>query len=158
VYNNHCGGITFTVDTLQEAARCMNLGIYLGGRKHRVFSFTRSRADDLCYNCSVWGHLERSCCASPRCGICSEHHRTDHHPNARTGNQKTKCPNCNGNNRVDHSCCPVQARAIEQENNQRQDTTSGKDQRSKAGYGLQTRVNSAEQLRRAPRSSRPGRQ
>jgi hypothetical protein len=37
--HNHCGGITFTVDRWQEAARCMNLGIYLGGRKHRLFGF-----------------------------------------------------------------------------------------------------------------------
>jgi hypothetical protein len=136
----------------------MNLGIYLGGRKHRVFAFTRSRADDLCNNCSAWGHLERSCCASPRCRICSEHHRTDHHPIVRNGKRKTKCPNCNGNHRVDHSCCPVKARAIEKENNKRQNTTIGKYVRSKVDRGLKKRVNRTEKLRGAPRSSGPGHQ
>jgi hypothetical protein len=88
LHHNHRGGITFTVHTPQEAARCMNLGIYLGGRKHCVFSFTRSRADDLCNSCSAWGHLERSYCASPRCGICSEHHRTDDPPMLITENKR----------------------------------------------------------------------
>jgi hypothetical protein len=156
LHHNHRGGITFTVDTPQEAARCMNLGIYLDGRKHRVFAFTRSRADDLCNNCSAWGHLERSCYASPWCGICSEHHRTDHYPSVHNGKQKTKCPNCNGNHRVDYICCPVRARAIEKENNKSQNTTSGKDRRSKVDCGLKKRVNSAEKLRGAPRSSAPG--
>jgi hypothetical protein len=44
--HNHRGGITFTVETPQEAARCINLGIYLNGRKHRVFVYTRSQADN----------------------------------------------------------------------------------------------------------------
>jgi hypothetical protein len=61
--HNHRGGILFTVGTPQEAARCINLGIYLNGRKHRVFVYTRSRADDLCTHCSAWGHLERTCSA-----------------------------------------------------------------------------------------------
>jgi hypothetical protein len=85
--HNHRGGITFTVDTPQEAARCMNLGIVLTGRKHRVFAYTRSRADDLCSNCSAWGHLERNCTAIPRCGICSEGHRKDRHPDVERGKQ-----------------------------------------------------------------------
>jgi hypothetical protein len=83
--HNHRGGITFTVDTPQEAARCMNLGIFLSGRRHRVFAYTRSRADDLCSNCSAWGHLERHCTATPLCGICSEGHRTDRHPDIGRG-------------------------------------------------------------------------
>jgi hypothetical protein len=74
--HNHRDGITFTVDT-QEAARCMNLGIFLNGRKYRVFAYTKSRADDLCLNCSAWGNLERNCAATPRCGICSEGHCID---------------------------------------------------------------------------------
>jgi hypothetical protein len=51
--HNHRGGILFTVGTPQEAARCMNLGIYFNRRKHRVFIYTRSRADDLCTHCSA---------------------------------------------------------------------------------------------------------
>jgi hypothetical protein len=72
--HNHHGGITFTVDTPQEAARCMNLGIVLSGRKHCVLAHTRLRADDLCSSSSAWGHLERNCTATPRCGTCSEGH------------------------------------------------------------------------------------
>jgi hypothetical protein len=53
--HNHRGRITFTVEIPQEAAQCINLGIYLNGRKHRVFVYTRSQADDLCTNCSTWG-------------------------------------------------------------------------------------------------------
>jgi hypothetical protein len=54
LHHNHRGGIKLTVDTPQEAAWCMNLGIYLGGRKHHEFAFPRSRADDLCNYCSAW--------------------------------------------------------------------------------------------------------
>jgi hypothetical protein len=146
------------VDTPQEAAQCMNPGIYLDGRKHRAFAFTQSRANDLYNNCSACGHLERSCYASPRCGICSEHRRTDHHPSIHNGKQKTKCPNSNRNHRIDYIRCPVRARAIEKKNNKSQNTTSGKDRRSKVDCGLKKRVNSVEKLRRAPRSSGPGRQ
>jgi hypothetical protein len=111
--HNHRGRITFTVDTPQEAARCMNLGIFLSGRKHRVFAYTRSRADDLCSNCSTCSHLERNCTATPRCGICSEGHRTDRHPDIRKGNNKFRCPNCGGNHQVTHSSCLARVIACE---------------------------------------------
>jgi hypothetical protein len=38
--HNHRGGILFTISTPQEAARCMNLGIYLNGQKYREFVYT----------------------------------------------------------------------------------------------------------------------
>jgi hypothetical protein len=98
--HNHRGGITFTGDTPQEAARCMNLGIYLNGRKHRVFAYTRSRAYDLCSNCSAWGHLERNCTASLWCGIWGEGYRTDRHPGLRGGKNKFRCPNGGGTHQV----------------------------------------------------------
>jgi hypothetical protein len=82
---NHRGGITFTVDTPQEAVRYMNLRILCSGRKHRIFVSTRSRADDLRFNCSAWGNRERNCIAIPRSGICSEGHRTDRHPDIQKG-------------------------------------------------------------------------
>jgi hypothetical protein len=102
--HNHRGGITFTVETPQEAARCIDLGIYLNGRKHRVFAYTRSQADDLCTNCSTWGHQERT--------LYSLSHDVEYavrgtgphrHPNIRNGKNKFRCPNCSGNHQVHHS-------------------------------------------------------
>jgi hypothetical protein len=103
--HNHRGRITFSVDTPQEAAWCMNLGIDLGGRQHREFASTRLRADNLCIYCSAWGHLERNCTASQRCGICSGKHGTNDRANLRNGKTKVVCPNCGGNHGVDHSSC-----------------------------------------------------
>jgi hypothetical protein len=111
--HNHRGGITFTVETPQEAARCINLGIYLNCRKHRVFVYTRPQADDLCTNCSTWGHQEGNCTASARCGICSDGHRTDRHPNIGNGKNTFRCLNCSGNHQVYHSSCPATPAAIQ---------------------------------------------
>jgi hypothetical protein len=110
--HNHSGGLTLTVETTQEAAPCINLGIYLNGRKHRVVVYTRSQADGLCINCSMWGPQERNCTASARCGICSDGHRTDHHANIRNGMNKFRCPNCSGNHQVHHSSYPARAAAV----------------------------------------------
>ena len=79
--HNHRGGVLFSVETPQEAAKCMNLGIFINGKKHRVHAFTPAQADDLCFNCSTWGHLERNCRAgtNSRCSECSANHRSDKH-------------------------------------------------------------------------------
>jgi hypothetical protein len=155
--HNHRGGITFTVDTPQEAARCMNLGIVLSGRKHRVFAYTRSRADDLCSNCSAWGHLERNCTDTPRCGTCSEGHRTDRHPDIRKGKNKFRCPNCGGNHQVTHGSCLARVIACEkQENRSEGASENAKGQQSttqKEGKNRRT-----QKKRGAPRSAGPGRQ
>jgi hypothetical protein len=154
---NHRGGITFTVDTPQEAARCMNLGIVLGGRKHCVFAYTRSRADDLCSNCSAWGHLERNCTATRRCGTCSEGHRTDRHPDIRKGKNKFRCPNCGGNHQVTHGSCLARVIACEkQENRSEGASENAKGQQSTTQKeGKNRRI---QKKRGAPRSSGPGRQ
>jgi hypothetical protein len=155
--HNHRGGITFTVDTPQEAARCMNLGIFLSGRKHRVFAYTRSRADDLCSNCSAWGHLERNCTATPRCGTCSEGHRTDRHPDIRKGKNKFRCPNCGGNHQVTHGSCLARVIACEKQENRSEggsENAKGQ-QRTTQKDGKNRRT---QKKRGVPRSSGPGRQ
>jgi hypothetical protein len=95
----------------------MNLVIYLNGRKHRVFAYTRSRADDLCTNCSAWGYQERNCTSLSQCGMCSDGHHTDYHPSLRNGKNKVKWPNCGGNHKVYDSSCQVRAAAIEKQGN-----------------------------------------
>jgi hypothetical protein len=156
--HNHRGGILFTVGTPQEAARCMNLGIYLHGRKHRVFVYTRSRADDLCTHCSAWGHLERTCGALPRCGSCSGNHRTDQHIDHRNGKYMQKCPNCNGNHQVDDNSCKSKASAVEKQVKRLEtpiDTATGKQNPTRKRVG---KSNKRKLQRGAPRSSGPGRQ
>jgi hypothetical protein len=157
--HNHRGGITFSVDTPQEAARCMNLGICLGGRKHRVFVYTRSRADDLCTHCSAWGNLKRNCTASPRCGICSGKHRTNDHANLRNGKIKVVCPNCGGNHWVDHSSCKAKESAANKQ--LKRSETPKKDvpkpgNLKKSGKKQERKGNG--QLRGAQKHSGPGRQ
>lgn len=113
--HNHRGGILFSVELPQEAARCLNLGIYIGGRKHRVFAFTKARANSMCAHCSSWGHLERSCRynSQGRCGICSGGHRTNlHSPIARRNRKDTlMCPNCCGNHTAEADICPEKIKA-----------------------------------------------
>lgn len=88
------------METPQEAARFMNLGVYMYGRKHRVLPFQKAKSNDLCIHCSAWGHLERNCRFSNigRCGKCSGEHRTeDHAPRGKNGRDDIlKCPNCHG--------------------------------------------------------------
>jgi hypothetical protein len=157
--HNHRGGITFSVDTPQEAARCMNLGIYLDGRKHRVFAYTRSRAEDLCIYCSSWGHLQRNCTATLRCGTCSEKHRTSEHINLRNGKNKIVCPNCAGNHRVYHSSC--KAKALAEEKQSKQEMTPRKDERleSPKKKSLEKKGKKRKgRMRGAQKRSGPGRQ
>jgi hypothetical protein len=113
--HNHHGGITFTMETPQEEARCINLGIYLNGRKQRILVSTRLQADDLCTNCSIWGHQERNWTASAQCGICSNGYQTDRHPNICNGTNKFRCPNCSTNHKVHHSSCLVRAGAVQKQ-------------------------------------------
>jgi hypothetical protein len=156
--HNHRGGITFTVDTPQEAARCINLGIYLNGQKHRVFAYTRSQADDLCTNCSTWGHQERTCSVLPRCGLCSEGHRTDRHPNIRNGKNKFRCPNCSGNHHVHHSSCPARAAAGQKQERRMGNVVPREGEPAQVNSGRAGKDKKMEKKRGAPRSSGPGRQ
>jgi hypothetical protein len=135
----------------------MNLGIVLSGRKYRVFAYTRSRADDLYFNCSALGYLERNCTATPWCGICSEGHCTDWHPDIRKGKNKFRCPNCGGNHQVTHSSCLARVIACgKQENRSEGASENAKGQQSmthKEGKNRRT-----QKKRGGPRSSGPGRQ
>jgi hypothetical protein len=154
--HNHRGGITFTVETPQEAAWCINLGIYLNGRKHRVFAYTRSQADDLCTNCSTWGHQERNCTASARCGIRTDGHRTDRHPNVRNGKDKFRCRNCSGNHQVHHSSCPARAAAIQKQERRMGNVVPREGGPSQVNSGRAGKDKKMEKKRGAPRSSGPG--
>jgi hypothetical protein len=144
VSHNHRGGITFTADAPEEAARCMNLGIFLGGRKHRVFAYTRSRADDLCSNCSAWGHLERNCAATPP-------------PDIRKGKNKFRCPNCGENHQVTHSSCLAGVIACKKQENRSEGVSeNAKGRQSTTQKGGENRR--TQKKRGAPRSSGRGRQ
>jgi hypothetical protein len=156
--HNHRNGITFTVETPQEAARCINLGIYLNGQKHRVFAYTRSQADDLCTNCPTWGHQERTCTALPRCGLCSEGHRTDRHPDIRNGKNKFRCPNCSGNHQVPHSSSPARAAAVQKQERLMGTVVPRERGPSQINSGRAGKDKMMEKKRGAPRSSGPGRQ
>jgi hypothetical protein len=157
--HNHKGGITFTMETPQEAVRCMNLRIHPNGRKYRVFAYTRSKGDDLCTHCSAWGHLERNCSAVARCGICSKNHRIDSHIDLRNGKCKILCLNCVGNHHVQHSSCKVKSRVEEKETRRTEEETLGSARapscQLKLGksYGKKGKL----QIRGAPNQSGPGR-
>jgi hypothetical protein len=135
----------------------MNLGIFLNCRKHSIFSYTRSRADDRCSNCSAWGHLERNFAATPRCGISSEGHRTDRHPNIRKGENIFRCPNCGGNHQVTDNSCLSSAIACEKQES-RSDGLSenAKEQQSMTQKGGKHKR--TQKKRGAPQSSGHGRQ
>jgi hypothetical protein len=136
----------------------LRAGIYLNGRKHRVFVYTRSQADDLCTNCSTWGHQERNCTASARCGICSDGHRTDRHPNIRNGKNKFRCPNCSGNHQVHHSSCLARAAAVQKQERRRGNVVPREGGPSQVNSGRAGNDKMMEKKRGAPRSSGPGRQ
>ena len=129
--HNHRGGVLFSVENPQEAARLMNLGIFLNGRKHRVIQFEKAKASDLCTHCSAWGHLERSCRfgGTGRCGICSGNHRTEGHLSVsrRSGSHKPKCPNCGGNHEVRSDDCLSRCLAEEKENSKQCPSGSSKE-------------------------------
>lgn len=109
--HNHRGGVLFSVENPQEAARFENLGVYIFGKKHRVISFVKAQANDMCQHCSAWGHLERNCRVggSGRCAICAKDHRTEHHGHNSSQEKKGKdrlcCPNCGGNHTADDDNC-----------------------------------------------------
>lgn len=116
LHHNHRGGLLFSVETPQEMARCINLGIWINGRKHRVQAFEKAQPDDICSHCSAWGHLERSCRygLNGRCGICGKDHRTDAHnvANIKKGKQICRCPNCGGDHTAFDENCSVRIGAM----------------------------------------------
>lgn len=121
LHHNHRGGVLFSVETPQEAQRCINLGISINGRCHRVLSFEKARADDICSHCSAWGHLERSCrlTGPGRCAKCGGSHRTDLHNGLFKGKNKMKakmcCPNCGGNHEATNGICVKKIEAVAQQ-------------------------------------------
>ena len=112
---NHRGGLLLSVENPQEPTRLVNLGIWINGTKHRVQHFQKAVADDLCKNCSAWGHLERSCRygSQGRCSICSGNHRTEAHYAASIHrNLRIRCPNCGGAHSAMDDECRVEQAAI----------------------------------------------
>lgn len=115
VHHNHRGGLLYSVETPQEATRCINLGIWITGRKHKVREFEKAKSDDMCTHCSAWGHLERSCRfgLNGKCAVCSGNHRTESHNLManKKGKSKLCCPNCSGNHIAYDDSCPAKQSA-----------------------------------------------
>jgi hypothetical protein len=151
-WNNFHGGNTPGGSTVHQ------LGDISQRSKTPRIRNTRSQADDLCTNCSTWGHQERNCTASARCGICSDGHRTDRHPNIRNGKNKFRCPNCSGNHQVHHSSCLARAAAVQKQERRMGNVVPREGGPSRVNSGRAGKDKKMEKKRGAPRSPGPGRQ
>jgi hypothetical protein len=106
----------------------------------------------------MWGYQERTCTASARCGIWSDGHRTDRHPNIHNGKNKFRCANCSSNHQVHHSSCPARSTAIQKHERRMANVVPREGGLSQVNSWRAGKDKTMEQKRGAPRSSGPGRQ
>ena len=104
----NASSVSFVVKRETVGLRLIRQDIMVNGRVYRVDRYLDALPDSLCGNCSTWVRIEAQCAfpKSPRCGICSQAHRTADHtcPVQGCTTKKgivcvhviAKCPGCKG--------------------------------------------------------------
>ena len=117
--------ITFVVKGEETASKLIRNGLRVVGRLHRVEAYEEVRPDAMCGNSCGWEHIEKRCAhlRKPRCALCAEQHRTEHHKCPVEGCMATrgaacvhviaKCPNCKGPHGARSAQCPNKKEAQE---------------------------------------------
>ena len=117
--------ITFVVRGEGVANRLIKNGLRIIGKIYQVEAYEEARPDAMCGTCCGWGHVEAQCAPAkkPKCALCAEEHRTEHHKCPVEGCIATrgvacvhaiaKCPNCRGPHGARSSQCPRKKEAQE---------------------------------------------
>lgn len=87
----------------------LQLGIW-GSFQLRLFTPEPLR----CYNCQRWGHHQKTCRSSARCGICSKAHATEECMEKLKSKEAVtpKCPSCHGKHHVWNPKCPQRMQRV----------------------------------------------
>ena len=101
--------VIFTKDA-EEANRCINEGLLLGGRNFLAERYAPQYQIKQCFRCQTYGHRAETCTREARCGKCTKNHETRE---CNTNIKTATCVQCQGPHQAWHHSCPRRQKEVE---------------------------------------------